>query len=93
MFIASIISTLSKVTEEKKSRYEDILRVLMGSKAYLLFEFQNIIVDTLKFIQISFLSSEENQNTFNLFKEQMDKLGGPVEQAYLAQFNQKIVNI
>ena len=45
MFIASIISTLSKVTEEKKSRYEDILRVLMGSKAYLLFEFQNIIVD------------------------------------------------
>ena len=45
MFIAAIISTLSKVTEDKKSRYEDISRMLMGSKAYLLFEFQNIIVD------------------------------------------------
>lgn len=45
MFIAAIISTLSKVTDEKKSRYEDISRMLMGSKAYLLFEFQNIIVD------------------------------------------------
>lgn len=45
MFIGAVISTLNKVTEEKKSRYEDISRILMGSKAYLLFEFQNVIVD------------------------------------------------
>jgi hypothetical protein len=55
MFIASIISTLSKVTEEKKSRYEDILRVLMGSKAYLLFEFQNIIVDVSNLFYLTLL--------------------------------------
>ena len=55
MFIASIISTLSKVTEEKKSRYEDILRVLMGSKAYLLFEFQNIIVDVSSLFYLTLL--------------------------------------
>jgi|694.fasta_scaffold68665_3 hypothetical protein len=53
MFIGAIISTLSKVTEEKKSRYEDISRVLMGSKAYLLFEFQNIIVDVSFLINLT----------------------------------------
>lgn len=49
MFIGAVLSTLSKVTEEKKSKYEDISRILMGSKAYLLFEFQNVIVDVSKF--------------------------------------------
>ena len=39
------MNTLNKMSEEKKAKYEDIARVLMGSKAYLLLEFQNVIID------------------------------------------------
>lgn len=39
IFVGSVMSTLNKTSEEKKSKYEDVSRVLMGSKAYLLFEF------------------------------------------------------
>lgn len=39
IFVGSVMSTLNKTSEEKKSKYEDISRVLMGSRAYLLFEF------------------------------------------------------
>ena len=63
MFIGLVMSTLNKFTEEKKSRYEDISRILIGSKAYLLFDFQNIIVD------VSFLSTDKFRH-LNLFKHQ-----------------------
>jgi hypothetical protein len=39
MFIGSVMMTLNKATEDKRSKYEDITRNLMGSKAYLLFDF------------------------------------------------------
>lgn len=39
MFVGSVMSTLNKTSEEKKAKYEDTARILMGSKAYLLFEF------------------------------------------------------
>lgn len=45
MFVGAVMSTLNKMSEDKKSKYEDIARVLMGSKAYLLFDFQTVIVD------------------------------------------------
>jgi hypothetical protein len=45
MFVGSVMTTLNKTSEDKKSKYEDTSRTLMGSKAYLLFEFQNIIID------------------------------------------------
>lgn len=52
IFVGAMISTLNKTSEDKKAKYEDIARVLMGSKAYLLFEFQTIIID------VSFSSSD-----------------------------------
>ena len=39
MFVGSVMMTLNKATEDKRSKYEDITRNLMGSKAYLLFDF------------------------------------------------------
>lgn len=45
VFVGAVMSTLNKMSEEKKAKYEDIVRVLMGSKAYLLFEFQTVIID------------------------------------------------
>jgi hypothetical protein len=45
IFVGAVMNTLNKMSEEKKAKYEDIARVLMGSKAYLLLEFQNVIID------------------------------------------------
>lgn len=39
MFVGCVMMTLNKASEDKRSKYEDIARNLMGSKAYLLFDF------------------------------------------------------
>lgn len=39
MFVGAVMMTLNKVSEDRRSKYEDITRNLMGSKAYLLFDF------------------------------------------------------
>lgn len=39
MFVGSVMMTLNKASEDKRSKYEDITRNLTGSKAYLLFDF------------------------------------------------------
>ena len=45
MFVGSVIMTLNKASEDKRSKYEDITRNLTGSKAYLLFDFSSVIID------------------------------------------------
>lgn len=45
MFVGSVMMTLNKASEDKRSKYEDITRNLTGSKAYLLFDFSSVIID------------------------------------------------
>lgn len=50
LFINALIGTLSQAPHKKldPSNYEDIVRVLMGEQAFLLFVFDKLILQTLK---------------------------------------------
>jgi len=94
MFLNAVVGTLSQPPNEKKmdmSIYEDFVRVLMGSEAYLLFVFDRLITQTLKYLP-NFTNSDECSRSLYLYnrfatKERATNLN---EHLYLTQFHNKM---
>lgn len=70
MFMSSLVGTLTQPPNEKKldqNIYEDFVRVLMGSNAYLLFVMDRLLAQTLKYLP-NFKNSDECQKSIGMYK-------------------------
>ena len=90
LFINAVIGTLSQAPNKKldPSNYEDIVRMIMGDQAYLLFVFDKLIMQTLKNLP-ALKTNDECQRNLALFSK-FSKQKSQNEHLYLTQFQQQM---
>ena len=87
MFLNALVGTLSQPPNERKmdtAVYEDFVRVLMGSNAYLLFVFDRLLSQTLRYLP-NFKHHDDCNRSLSLYDRFQNKKDLN-EHQYLAEF-------